>query len=219
MDNHGMDDHDLDIKRLDDPKWKLLLENPKVRILAALALGVALGSGATWGMLRTDQPKSSKATLMEQRKADPKIKAQSNGSIRPVKQTTASKKSKSPVKVAKKDTKKHAVTSASAKKKSTAKPATSKAKSATSTKRAASKAKPATKTTTTAKSAKKKKRSTTAKPANASTKPATTKPATSTSNTSALKPPVVDSKSAQPVTTADSSASERRARIHTMVPE
>src|SRR6266850_1315963 len=165
MDNHGMDDHDLDIKRLDDPKWKLLLENPKVRILAAVALGVALGSGATWGMLRTDQPKSAKATLMEQRKADPKIKAQSNGSTRSVKQNTASKKSKSPVKVAKKDTKKHAVTSASAKKKSTA------------------------------------------------------KPATSTSNTSALKPPVVDSKSAQPVTTADSSASERRARIHTMVPE
>jgi len=127
MDNHGMDDHDLDIKRLDDPKWKLLLENPKVRILAAVALGVALGSGATWGMLRTDQPKSAKATLMEQRKADPKIKAQSNGSTRSVKQNTASKKSKSPVKVAKKDTKKHAVTSASAKKKSTAKPATSKA--------------------------------------------------------------------------------------------
>jgi len=198
MDNHGMDDHDLDIKRLDDPKWKLMLENPKVRLVAALALGVALGSGATWGMLKTDQPRSAKGTIIEQRKADPKIKAQSNsGSTRSVKQTTATKKSKTPVKVVKKDTKKHPVTSTSAKKKSTSKPATSKTK-------------PATKTTTTAKATKKKKRSTTAKPANASTKPATTKPATSTSNTTALKPPAVDSKSAQPVTTA---------RIHTMVPE
>lgn len=218
MDNHGMDDHDMDIKRLDDPKWKLLLENPKVRLAAALAVGLALGSGATWATLSKDAPKNAKLSNVELRDSAGKPKnAACHGPLKAVKQSTASKK-KPPVPVAKKNTKKPVVTSASAKKKSTAKP-TTKAKSATSTKTATSKTKPATKTTTTAKSTKKKKRSTTAKPANASTKPATTKPATSTSNTSALKPPVVDSKSAQPVTTADSSASERRARIHTMVPE
>ena len=219
MDNHGMDDHDLDIKRLDDPKWKLLLENPKVRLAAALAVGLALGSGATWATLSKDAPKNAKISNVELRDSAGKPKnAACHGPLKAVKQTTASKK-KPPVPVAKKNTKKPVVTSA--KKKSTAKPATTKAKSATTSTKTAttSKAKPATKTTTTAKSTKKKKRSTTAKPANASTKPATTKPATSTSNTSALKPPVADSKSAQPVTTADSSASERRARIHTMVPE
>jgi hypothetical protein len=219
MDNHGMDDHDMDIKRLDDPKWKLLLENPKVRLAAALAVGLALGSGATWATLSKDAPKNAKISNAELRDSAGKPKnAACHGPLKAVKQSTAGKK-KPPVPVAKKNTKKPVVTSASAKKKSTAKPATTKAKSATSTKTATSKTKPATKTTTTAKSTKKKKRSTTAKPANASTKPATTKPATSTSNTSALKPPVVDSKCAQPVTTADSSASERRARIHTMVPE
>jgi len=62
MDNLQIDNHDLDEQSI----FSRLMENQKVMLAAALALGLIIGSGATWATMKTDSPKTSKADVVEQ---------------------------------------------------------------------------------------------------------------------------------------------------------
>jgi len=65
----------MDHERLEldeEPKWKQLLGNPKIQLAAALAVGLVIGSGATWATMKTDQPKKSTA-LVEQRRVENRV--------------------------------------------------------------------------------------------------------------------------------------------------
>jgi hypothetical protein len=66
MDNLQMDSHDLDEQNM----FSRLMENQKVRLGAALALGLIIGSGATWATMKTDPPKKSRAAVVEQRRVE-----------------------------------------------------------------------------------------------------------------------------------------------------
>lgn len=70
MDNERLDMGRSRLELDDEPKWKLILENPKFRLAAALAIGLAVGSGATWATMKTDPPKKSKAAVVEQNRAE-----------------------------------------------------------------------------------------------------------------------------------------------------
>ena len=73
MDNERLDmgSHRLELD--EEPKWKQLLGNPHVRLAAALALGLAVGSGATWATMKTDQPPKKSAAVVEQRRVENKV--------------------------------------------------------------------------------------------------------------------------------------------------
>src|SRR5262245_32200963 len=63
----------MDHERLEldeEPKWKQLFGNPKIQLAAALAVGLVIGSGATWATMKTDPPKKSRAAMVEQRSVD-----------------------------------------------------------------------------------------------------------------------------------------------------
>jgi hypothetical protein len=66
MDNLQIDSHDQDEQSI----FSRLMENQKVMLAAALALGLIIGSGATWATMQTDSPKKSKAGVAEQRSVE-----------------------------------------------------------------------------------------------------------------------------------------------------
>lgn len=66
MDNLNMDSHNLDDSGNEQSFVSRLMENQNARLAAALAVGLIVGSGATWASLRTDAPKKPKA-VVEQR--------------------------------------------------------------------------------------------------------------------------------------------------------
>lgn len=63
MDNLHMDGDEQNI-------FSRLMENQKVMLAGALALGLLIGSGATWATMKTDPPKKSKAAVVEQRSVE-----------------------------------------------------------------------------------------------------------------------------------------------------
>lgn len=73
MDNERLDmgSHRLELD--DEPKWKQLLGNPKIQLAAALAVGLIVGSGATWATMKTDQPNKKSTALVEQRRVENKV--------------------------------------------------------------------------------------------------------------------------------------------------
>jgi hypothetical protein len=82
MDNLNMDGLSI---------YERLIENPKVRLAAALALGIALGSGATWATLRSERPKSARAAMVEQRRVEnraPENRVQVNATVTNKRPTT-----------------------------------------------------------------------------------------------------------------------------------
>lgn len=72
MDNERLDMGSARLELDEEPKWKQLLGNPKIQLAAALAVGLVIGSGATWATMKTDQPKKSTA-LVEQRRVENKV--------------------------------------------------------------------------------------------------------------------------------------------------
>lgn len=74
MDNLNMDSHDSG----EESFFSRIMENQKIRLGAALALGLIVGSGATWATMKTDPPKKSRA-VVEQRRVENRVKpVQSN---------------------------------------------------------------------------------------------------------------------------------------------
>jgi hypothetical protein len=69
MDNLQMDRHDLDEQNI----FSRLMESQKIKLAAALALGLIVGSGATWATMKTDSPKKSKAAVVEQRSVEKQV--------------------------------------------------------------------------------------------------------------------------------------------------
>lgn len=66
MDNLHMEDHDS----ADEQSFiSRMMENANARLAAALAVGLILGSGATWATMKTDAPKKSRAVI-EQRQVE-----------------------------------------------------------------------------------------------------------------------------------------------------
>ncbi len=68
MDNLHIDSHDLDEQNI----FSRLMENQKVRLAAALAIGLIVGSGGTWATMKTEEPKKSKA-VVEQSHAENRV--------------------------------------------------------------------------------------------------------------------------------------------------
>jgi hypothetical protein len=69
MDNLQIDSHDLDEQNL----FSRLMENQKVRLAAALMLGLIVGSGGTWAAMKTDAPKKSKAAVIEPSRVENRV--------------------------------------------------------------------------------------------------------------------------------------------------
>jgi hypothetical protein len=77
MDNHDSGDEQSFISRM--------MENSNARLAAALAVGLIVGSGATWATLRTDSPKKPKAVVEQRRvenRANP-VQTNNSASTRP----------------------------------------------------------------------------------------------------------------------------------------
>jgi hypothetical protein len=82
VDNLSMDSHDS----ADEQSFiSRMIENPNARLAAALAVGLIVGSGATWATMKTDQPKKSRAVLEQRRvenRANP-VQTNNTASTRP----------------------------------------------------------------------------------------------------------------------------------------
>jgi hypothetical protein len=73
VDNLNMDSHNLDDSGDGQSFISRMMENQKAMLAAALAVGLIVGSGATWATMRTEQPKKPKA-VVEQRQVENRAK-------------------------------------------------------------------------------------------------------------------------------------------------
>lgn len=84
MDNLNMDNHNLDDSIDGQSFITRMMENQKAMLAAALAVGLIVGSGATWATMRTDQPNKKPTAVVEQRQVENRAT--------PVSNSTASKR-------------------------------------------------------------------------------------------------------------------------------
>lgn len=86
MDNLNMDSHNLDDGADGQSFISRMMENQKAMLAAALAVGLIVGSGATWATMRTEQPNKKPKAVVEQRhvenRANP-VQSNNTASTRP----------------------------------------------------------------------------------------------------------------------------------------